>query len=56
MKDRLFRTKKELSRALSEDIKTMNRMKRRGDPDYSGVAQVVKNKRKLMKDKDYWSF
>lgn len=53
MRDRLFRTKGELRQALQTDLGDIKKMRRRGE-DTSGISQVIRHKRKLLKSKDYW--
>jgi len=53
MSDRLFRTKGELRKALQTDLEDVKKMKRHGE-DTSGISQVIKHKKILLKDKNYW--
>ena len=51
--DRLFRTKGELRKALQVDLRDVQRMKKRGE-DTSGISQVIRHKKKILNDKEYW--
>lgn len=53
MKDRMFRTKGELRKALQTDLEDVKKMKKQ-DKDISGISKVIQHKKILLKDKNYW--
>ena len=53
MKDRLFRTKTELKKALAKDLRDRELMKKDGFST-KGITQVIQQKRRILKSKAYW--
>ena len=53
MSHNLFRTKKELNRALEKDMRDMRTLQDQGY-DTSGIRKVISNKKRILNDKDYW--
>ena len=53
MKDRLFRTKDELTTALNKDIRDRETMMKQGY-NIKGISQVIQHKKKTLKSKTYW--
>jgi len=50
---RMFRTKGELRKALSKDIRDRRSMRKQGHST-KGITQVIQRKKRLLNQKRYW--